>query len=325
MFDATVVIAAWNASASIERSALSALAQDGVAVEVIIVDDASTDATRTRAEALADIHQNLHVVSLAQNSGPAAARNAGIDRARGDWIAVLDSDDTMRPGRLRGLIDFARSCNADVITDRLELIDESGNAKEQMPLAHPGQPDAAAWSVDDYIYGNLLHDGQIVLGFLKPIFRKAFLDQNTIRYDETLRNGEDFHLVLASLMAGAQLRFVDQPGYMFTKRKGSVSSRLDPNHERALRKADAAFLERHKDDLSAATQRLMRKRMEQNTDLATAEAVIEALKSRRLFDAASPLVKRPRATGRLFTQLLAALRKRLKGSDTGLTIKTTSG
>lgn len=93
----TVVIAAWNAETTILRAIDSALAQT-VPVEVVVVDDRSTDDTRALAEGRASCDPRLTVLSQAENGGPSAARNRAIAESHAPWIAVLDSDDWMEPG-----------------------------------------------------------------------------------------------------------------------------------------------------------------------------------------------------------------------------------
>ncbi|MEM7645010.1 MAG: glycosyltransferase family 2 protein, partial [Pseudomonadota bacterium] len=100
---ATVIIAAWNAEAELSRSLRSALAQ-AIPVEVIVADDASTDGTASLVETMAQADPRVVLVRQAVNGGPGAARNVAIEAARGDWIAVLDADDTMRPDRLAKMI-----------------------------------------------------------------------------------------------------------------------------------------------------------------------------------------------------------------------------
>ena len=79
--DVSFVIAAYNAEATLGRAIDSALAQEGVAVEVIVVDDCSSDATLDVARSYAD--PRVRVVALQLNRGPGGARNAGLDAARG--------------------------------------------------------------------------------------------------------------------------------------------------------------------------------------------------------------------------------------------------
>ncbi len=93
--DISVIIAAYNVECYVERAINSALIQadgaDAPAVEVIVIDDGSTDRTWEILSRIAD--PRVRCFQLPGNSGPSAARNAGIARASGRWIAVLDGDD----------------------------------------------------------------------------------------------------------------------------------------------------------------------------------------------------------------------------------------
>ena len=94
----SVILTTYERRALVERALASVLAQTVPADEVIVVDDGSTDGT---AEYLRG--QQVLLVSLPHSGNPAVARNAGIDRAHGELIAFLDSDDVWRPHALAGL------------------------------------------------------------------------------------------------------------------------------------------------------------------------------------------------------------------------------
>lgn len=94
----SVVIATYNRRRSLPRAIDSVLAQEGVGFELIVVDDASRDDTRDYLATLCD--PRLRVIALEHNAGPSGARNRGLDAARGEFVAFLDSDDAYRPGRL---------------------------------------------------------------------------------------------------------------------------------------------------------------------------------------------------------------------------------
>ncbi len=85
----SVVIAAYNASATIERAVRSVLAQRRRADEILVIDDGSTDGT---ADIVRRFGSEVRLISQA-NSGASVARNTGIQSASGDWIAFLDADD----------------------------------------------------------------------------------------------------------------------------------------------------------------------------------------------------------------------------------------
>jgi glycosyltransferase involved in cell wall biosynthesis len=109
----SVVIAAYNAEHTLGKAIQSVLDQTWPAHELIVVDDGSTDATSAVARGF-----GARVVCIRQaNAGVSAARNAGADRASGDWLAFLDADDWYYPDRLRWHADWiARDSALDFLT-----------------------------------------------------------------------------------------------------------------------------------------------------------------------------------------------------------------
>ena len=95
---ASVVLPVFNGEACIGRAARSVLGQTISDLELIVVDDGSTDRTNEVVSRYSE--PRLEFIRLEKNSGPAAARNAGVSRARGDYIAFLDSDDEWLPTKL---------------------------------------------------------------------------------------------------------------------------------------------------------------------------------------------------------------------------------
>lgn len=92
----SVVVPAHNAAGTVRRALQSVFDQTAPATEIVVVDDASDDATAVIALTFPDVK----FVHLPLRQGPAAARNAGIAAATGDWIAFLDADDLWRPQKL---------------------------------------------------------------------------------------------------------------------------------------------------------------------------------------------------------------------------------
>jgi glycosyltransferase involved in cell wall biosynthesis len=92
----SVVIPARNASATLERAIESVLAQTYSPHEIIVVDDGSSDASA----AIARAYPSVAVITLRDGRGAAAARNAGIRAAQGEWVAFLDADDEWLPEKL---------------------------------------------------------------------------------------------------------------------------------------------------------------------------------------------------------------------------------
>ena len=105
--DFSVIMPAYNVSGIIERAIRSAAAQTAPPLEILVVDDCSTDNTAEVVRALARDIPSVRLLSTPANGGPAAARNVGLREARADWIALLDSDDAWKPGRLKRLSEVA--------------------------------------------------------------------------------------------------------------------------------------------------------------------------------------------------------------------------
>lgn len=96
----SIGITAFNAQDTIERAIASALAQTWRPIEVVVVDDCSSDGTVTLLEGLALEHQELRIVRHRNNAGVAVARNSIIEAAKGEFIAFFDDDDESAPDRV---------------------------------------------------------------------------------------------------------------------------------------------------------------------------------------------------------------------------------
>ena len=130
----SVVIPAYNQGRWAREAVESALNQGRRDVEVIAVNDGSTDNT---GAVLAEYADRVKII-VQPNSGVSAARNRGIAEARGEWIAFLDADDRYRPGHLDRLFQAIQSCpEAGLVYADAMYIDEEGRevkAKRSPPL-----------------------------------------------------------------------------------------------------------------------------------------------------------------------------------------------
>jgi succinoglycan biosynthesis protein ExoO len=224
------LIANYNGTKFLRSAVDSALKQRGIAVEVIIADDCSTDDSRTIASTLAQNDSRVRFVALESNGGPAAARNAALDLAQGEWVAVLDNDDLLHPDRSARLIANAEACGADMIADDLILFDDDGVVAPHRFLDHRRIGPDQWIGLTDYLDQTRMHGRAPNLGFLKPVWRRSWLKAQNLRYDQRLRIAEDDDLCLRALLAGARYRLVPEPLYFYRKHGASISHRLSPDH-----------------------------------------------------------------------------------------------
>src|ERR1700729_1474103 len=138
--DFSVLIPAYNVPGIIERAIRSAAAQTLPPLEILVIDDCSTDNTVEVVKTLAQDIPSIRLLSTSANSGPSAARNIGLRAAKGDWIALLDSDDAWKPGRLKRLSEVASATSADFVADNLVMWDAIAEA--QYKPAYYELPDA---------------------------------------------------------------------------------------------------------------------------------------------------------------------------------------
>lgn len=244
--DVTVVIAAWRAAGTIGRAVASALKQPETA-EVVVVDDASGDdgATIRAAEAADDGSGRLKVFALPRNSGPSAARNAAIRASTAPWIAILDSDDFMEPGRLGKLLKLA-DMGYDLLADDLLQVPDGEPVSAGKPLWFREDPIPVDVDFSLFVYSNIIRASRKrrELGFIKPLVRRSFLDAHDLVYDEDMRLGEDYDLYARALSLGARMRLIPWAGYVSVMRRDSLSLK----HKRA----DLAALEASDDRLLAS-------------------------------------------------------------------------
>lgn len=273
--DVTYVIPAYNAAAHVAGAVRSALAQTDVRVEVIVVDDGSSDNTAEVVFALADQLASrigreatnceagrgpmVQLICLPENGGPSRARNSGIAAARGRWIGILDADDALECDRTRHLLSLAESSGAQIVSDNFSRIVGEGHAVSTA-FRVGREPYSFLIIPTDYILDNIPmarpKGNNFGSGYLKPLFRADLLagapatGAPMIRYDEKVRVGEDFLFCLEAMIAGGLYVVSSRPGYRYSVREGSLSHRIGPGHIA---------------DLEAGMKRLHMRRSEQST------------------------------------------------------------
>jgi glycosyltransferase involved in cell wall biosynthesis len=137
----SVAIPSYNHARFVREAVRSVLGQEGCEVELIVVDDGSTDGSLELLNGLAD--PRLRVIGQA-NRGAHDAINRGLGEARGDVLAILNSDDRWAPGRLRAALEvLARERETALVGSWIQLIDEAGRP---LSIKH-GYDDLDPWPV----------------------------------------------------------------------------------------------------------------------------------------------------------------------------------
>jgi len=315
--DVSVLIAVWNAEDTIGRAIQSVLDQKDVSVEVFVIDDCSTDATVDVAETFSKDNAHVHVLRQISNGGPAKARNAGLNRALGTFVTVLDSDDYMKEGRLAQLLNIATGRNYDFVGDDLLRLDQDRQNAVPQRLWSTKSIGHQDMDLTFFIKANMTtaNGSRGELGFLKPLMNRSFLEANGLRYDERMRLGEDYQLYAAALACGARFCLTDPAGYIAVMREGSLSSVHSTRDLHALVEADIGLLDSY--DLSIDETNTLKAHVLDTRKRWLWLRLIDAVKGRDALDALRCFVVDPHVSvfllGKLFEQVLlrSGLRREL--------------
>lgn len=177
----SVVIPAFNAERHLGEAIASAMAQTLPPLEVLVVDDGSTDGTRAVAEGFGAAVR----VFTGPNAGPSAARNRGVREARGDWVAFLDADDLFEPGYLAAAEEhLVANPDAGLLCFGVRVYEDGQRTAHVIHKKTPGP---------SYTTVGLL-EGDVGTICTPLVARDVFLAAGG--FDETLRGNEDCHLWL---------------------------------------------------------------------------------------------------------------------------------
>lgn len=120
----SIIMAAYNAEQTIRRALLSCLNQTYKDIEVVVIDDASTDRTLNIVEEMANSDSRIRVVKHEVNKGAGLSRRSGINNANGDYITYLDSDDYLKEDCIETLVKAAKERNADIVHPGIIIVKE---------------------------------------------------------------------------------------------------------------------------------------------------------------------------------------------------------
>jgi glycosyltransferase involved in cell wall biosynthesis len=290
--DVTVIVANYNGDKFISDAIRSACNQSLRNIEIIVVDDASTDSSLQIIKSLAEEDARICLIESSVNGGAAAARNRALDLAKGQWVGILDSDDLMHPDRLLWLIGEGAKSNADIVADDLLLFDSDRRAAPQTLFAGRWAKDAVWVSAEDYLATNDFYGRGPALGYLKPIFRSSFIAKWNFRYDERLTIAEDYNFVFQLLMAGAKFRTIPQIGYFYRRHSGSISHRLSSIALERILDVEKAWSKKWS---VGALQPLFRSRERSIRRALAFDALVQAIKLRQMAKAVRMAIDNPAA------------------------------
>ena len=205
--DISVIIPVYNIQQHLRECLDSVLGQSYPHLQVICVDDGSTDESPAILAQYAQKDPRVQVIRQ-QNAGPGAARNTGLEAATGEYVIFLDSDDWFEPDFLEKMVDTAVREGADVAICRAVEFDT--NSGRELPSEWmmkkqylPGKLAFAPQEMADHLF-------QFTYGMpWDKFYRRELLTTSGIRYP-ALKNSEDLAFVYPTLLAAKRIAVVDE-------------------------------------------------------------------------------------------------------------------
>ena len=208
----SVIVTVYNTVEYLPRCVDSIRRQTYRNLEIILVDDGSTDTSGAMAEKFALEDKRVRVFHK-ENGGSSSARNLGIEKARGDYIGFVDSDDYIEPEMYERLLSVALSENLPMVQCSRDEIDEQGNLMENVCIP-PEEPEL--WEDEKFMRELLMHRGDC--SFCTKLIRADLLKSH--RFPEGELN-EDFRLLTELLPQIPLTAILPQQDYHVFYRYGS--------------------------------------------------------------------------------------------------------
>ena len=209
----SVVIPTYNRADLVCEAVASALAQDWDPLEVIVVDDASSDDTVERLQALSEDDSRLRLIARERNGGESAARNQGILAATQDYVALLDSDNSFMPQKLSRQMPSLLAGPAEAVSFSAYVLLQDG-AESSVVIDRWESGSEAA--VEALLMACVVNTST----FVAP--RAVLADQGLFRTDLVCCQDHDLWLRLAAL--GHDFVYEPEPLTLYRVHSGSVSS-----------------------------------------------------------------------------------------------------
>lgn len=217
MYDVSVIVPVYNGESSIDEAMSCLLSQSlKERLQVVVVDDGSTDGSLERARSYAEPDSDRVLVIHTENHGAAHARNVGLRHATGDYVGFLDCDDSADATMYEQLVTLAHHESADIATCGYLRV-EGDEVQRRDYVSRPcfGYPIVKAPSLLQrnvpYVWNKL--------------FRRAFLEEHGLCFDEDLRIYEDLVLTYEAFACANKVVRVNRTLYVYNfAREGSLTA-----------------------------------------------------------------------------------------------------
>ncbi|MGN0287657.1 MAG: glycosyltransferase [Atopobiaceae bacterium] len=212
----SVIVPAYNAQGTIGRCVDSILGQSYRNLEVLVMDDGSTDDTPAILDKYQAQDSRMRVVHK-ENSGVSDSRNRGLDLAQGTYVQFLDADDWITNDATRLLVRGMQQNDADMVIANFyrvigERVSTKGDIDSPTVITREEYADRMSESPADFYYGVLWN----------KLYKRSIIQQNNLRMDPNISWSEDFIFNMEYVLHTDRIYPLQTPIYYYVKTKGSI-------------------------------------------------------------------------------------------------------
>jgi len=222
------IVPVYNTAASVRQCLESIVNQgvDGDDLEIIVIDDGSTDDSAAIVRAFASTHPQVRLIRQT-NQGVSAARNAGLDAATGRYVQFVDSDDYLALGKMAGLVKRAVADDLDILTFGFTTLEADGKTSVTTSWLTDDEPQPAQSG------GDFLAAHHRLLPYVCwYIIRRDFVNRLNLRFDTNLVVCEDAAFITRAMLNATRVACEPIAPYCYVKRGDSASQKATPDHLR---------------------------------------------------------------------------------------------
>lgn len=229
----SIIVPVYNSEQYLSRCLQSIINQSYKDIEIILVNDGSTDNSEKICNEYTLVDSRIKVISQ-ENKGPAAARNTGVRQAKGKFVFFLDADDYIDSNALETMVTTYNKYQPDLVMANFNKLENNGKIIEQKVAFRPDDPpfeqpikELLKKDIPDYVRHFLRHPSNHLISYCwARLYKLSIIRDNNISAKEDMRLFEDFVFNLEYLKHTNKIVFINEPLYTYVMHNTHISASM---------------------------------------------------------------------------------------------------
>lgn len=220
----SIIVPVYNVERYVSECLDSVINQSLYDIEIICINDGSTDDSIKIIQNYADLDARIHILDYGRNEGVSFARNRGIEAARGKYICFLDPDDALRCDALEKLYIIAENDALDLVFFDMECCFETNELRNKYNYqVHLKVDEKNVFNGTELFQYFSKHHGHTIAARLE-LCRKTFILDNNLFFNEKALVSEDILFYFQTILLARRIKCICQPYYIYNRREDSLTT-----------------------------------------------------------------------------------------------------